>query len=85
MKKSLSKTQAKSKIEEFFEQIRSKTPKEIKMIQKLAKKYNIPLREKKKTFCKKCLSPYINPKIRVNKKIKRVICKECGGIVRWKL
>jgi len=85
MKKFLSKSEAKEKVEEFFRKIKSKNPAEVKKIQRLAKKYNIQLKEKRKTFCKKCLTPYVNPKTRINKKTKIVVCGKCGSIARWKL
>ena len=86
MKKKLSKTQAKNVIEEFFLNIKSKTPKEIKKIKRLAMAYNIPLKEKRKIFCKKCLFPYSGKeKIRIKDKIKSIACKNCGDVSRWKV
>ena len=46
--KKISKTQAKEIIENFFKNIKNKTPKEIKKIKKLAMRKNIPLKEKRK-------------------------------------
>jgi len=97
--KTFSKTEAKKQIQEFFKNIKNKTPrlsqvrssssesqaKEIKKIKKLAMKYNLPLKEKRKLFCKKCFTPYINPKIRIKNKKKIITCKECGYISRWKI
>ncbi|MBR9701493.1 hypothetical protein GOV13_01070 [Candidatus Pacearchaeota archaeon] len=83
--KKLSKSEARKQIEEFFNNIKDKTPKEIKKIKRLAMKYNIPLKEKRKMFCKKCLVPYGNSKIRVKKGVKIVACRECDYIGRWKL
>ena len=82
--KKLSKTEAKKIIEEFFEDIKSKTPKEIKKIKTLAMKYNIKLGEKRKKFCGKCFSPRLKV-IGVRDKIKKVICEDCKNISRYKL
>jgi RNase P subunit RPR2 len=85
MKKKISKIEAIKEIEEFFSEIKDKTPKEIKKIKRLAMRYKIPLKEKRKQFCKKCLSPYINPKVRIKKGIKTVECKNCSYISRYKI
>lgn len=85
MKKKISKSQAKEQIEKFFKEIKNKTPKEIKKIKKLAMSYNIPLKEKRKLFCKECFSPYINPIIRIKKNKKIIQCENCKNISRWKL
>jgi RNase P subunit RPR2 len=85
MKKTLSKTEARKKNEEFFSGIKEKFPKEIKKIKILAMKYNIPLKEKRKLFCKKCFFPYKNPKIRIKNKIKSVRCENCGYVAKWKV
>ena len=83
--KKIPKTEAKKQIQEFFLNIKSKTAKEVKKIKRLAMKHNIPLKELRKTFCKKCFSPYKNPKIRIKNKIKLITCNECGYTTRWKL
>jgi len=85
MKKTLSKSEAKKQVEEFFLDIKNKTPKEIKKMKRFAMAYNIPLKEKRKLFCKKCLGPYKTPKIRIRRGIKSVECENCGGVGRWKL
>jgi len=84
MKKS-SKAETKKQIDLFFQEIKNKTPKQVKKIKKLAASHNFPLREKRKLFCKKCFSPYKTPKIRIKNKMKKVTCQECGYISRWKL
>ena len=81
----LSKTEAKKQIQEFFSNIKDKTPTEIKKIKKLAMRYNISLGKLRKKFCKKCFSPYRNPKIRIKNKIKSVTCENCDYISRWKI
>jgi RNase P subunit RPR2 len=85
MKDKLSKSQAKKVIEEFFKDIKNKTPKDIKKIKRLAMSKNIPLKEKRKLFCKKCLTPYKSPKTRIKNKIKSVECANCEYVSRWKL
>ncbi len=83
--KKLSKTEAKKQIKEFFLNIKDKTPKEVKKIKKLAMGFNLPLKEKRRTFCKKCLGPYKSKKIRIKNKIKSVACENCGYVNRWKV
>jgi len=83
--KKLSKSEAAKQVEEFFSNIKDKTPKEVKKIKRLAANSNIRLREKRKLFCKKCLEPYKNPKVRINKGIKSVECGNCGYVARWKI
>lgn len=85
MPKKISKKEAKKQIEEFFLNIKDKTPKEVKKIKKFAMNFNLPLKEKRKTFCKKCLSPYKVKKIRIRNKIKSIVCKDCGYVNRWRI
>ncbi len=81
----ISKSEAEKQIEEFFENISEKTPKEIKKIKRLAMNKKIPLKEKRKLFCKHCLNPYNNSKIRIKNKIKSVECQKCRKMSGWKL
>ena len=81
----LSKTEAKKEIEEFFADIKHKSPKEIKKIKRLAMRYNIQIRDLRKKFCKKCLVLYKNSKIRIKDNIKSVTCENCGYISRWRI
>jgi len=83
--KKLSKIEAKKKIEDFFSNIKNKTSKDVKKIKKFAMRHNIPLKELRKKFCKKCFTPYINPKIRIKNKIKTIICENCGYENRWRV
>lgn len=85
VKREFSKTQAKEIIEEFFKNINKKSPKEIRKIKMLSMKYKIPLKEKRKLFCKKCFTPHVNSKIRIKNKFKIIECKNCGVIARRKL
>lgn len=80
-----SKTEMKKMTEEFFESIIEKNAEDVKKIKKLAMKSNIPLGEKRKLFCKKCLEPYKDPKIRIKNSTKIVTCQKCGNMSRWKL
>ncbi len=80
----LSRIEAKKEIEEFFENIESKTKKEIQKIKKLAMRYNIPLGKLRKKFCKKCYSPNLKVKS-IKNKIKTVECRDCKNIMRWKI
>jgi len=85
MKKIISKAEAKKQIEEFFENVTSKTPKEVKKIKKLAMNYKIPLKDKRKLFCKRCLCPYKNASIRIKKGLIKINCGECGYTSKWKI
>ena len=80
-----SKTKAEKQIKEFFQDIKNKSPKEIKKTKKLAMRYNIKLGKLKKSFCKKCLNLYKNPKTRIKKEIKTIKCDNCRYISRWKI
>jgi RNase P subunit RPR2 len=85
MKNKFSKSETIGQIKEFFSNIKNKTPKEIKKIKRLAMRQNIPLKEKRKSFCKKCYSVYRKPKIRIKNNMKTVSCENCGYISRWRL
>jgi RNase P subunit RPR2 len=82
--KKLSKTEAREKVAEFFEDIKNKSAKDVKKIKKLAMSHNIPLREKRKLFCRKCYSRDLRIK-RIKNKIKTSECRNCGNIMRWKI
>ena len=85
MSKKIPKIQAKEKINQFFSNINSKTPKDVKKIKKIAMSHNLKLKEKKKLFCKKCLTPYTNSKIRIKKNVKTLVCGNCNYVSRWKI
>jgi RNase P subunit RPR2 len=76
MKTKLSKQEAKEKIEVFFKQP-SFTQKELKKIRRLAMKFKIPLREKRRKFCKSCLRQ-LKGKTRVSSTHKTVTCSHCN-------
>jgi RNase P subunit RPR2 len=82
--KKLSKTEARKKVEEFFEKIKDRSPEEIKKIKKLAMSYNIKLKEKRKLFCKECFSSELKT-IGIKNKTKKVRCGRCGKEFRWKV
>ncbi len=84
MKKS-SKKEAEEEIKNFFQDIKNKTPDEIKKVTKKAMSQNIKLKELRKTFCGKCFSPYKNPNIRIKRGKKSVRCENCDNISRWKI
>ena len=75
MRTSLNKTQAKEKIDSFFQKP-SFTPEEMRKIKRLAMKFKIPLKQYKKQFCKKCLSQ-LKGNIRITKSHKTIICDNC--------
>ena len=84
--KKIPKKEAEKQIEDFFLDIKNKTPEEIKKMKRLAMSYNIKLGEKKKLFCKKCFTPYSGKEeIRINKGIKSIKCGNCGYINRWRI
>jgi RNase P subunit RPR2 len=85
MKDKFSKTEVEKQINEFFENIENKSANEVKKIKKLAMSKNIPLKELKKKFCKKCFSQLGNSKVRIRNKMKVVRCEKCGQISRWKI
>ena len=85
MKKSLSKTEARKNIEDFFLEIKSKTPKQIKKVKRLAMAHNLPLKYRRRSFCKKCFGAYKSPKIRIKNKKKIITCEKCGYVGRWNL
>ncbi|PIN93680.1 hypothetical protein COU54_02220 [Candidatus Pacearchaeota archaeon CG10_big_fil_rev_8_21_14_0_10_31_24] len=75
MKKTISKTEAKSKIDNFFQKDKF-TSEEVKKIKRLAMSHRIKLSEKRKFFCQKCLSQ-LNGKIRITKTHKTIECANC--------
>ena len=85
MVKKISQSKAKKQIQEFFSDIKDKTPKDVKKIKRLAMKKNIHLKELRKKFCKKCFISYKNPKIRIKNKIKTTTCENCGYIMKYKI
>ncbi len=75
MKKELSKTEAKSRIEQFFSKS-DFSPEQMKKIKRLAMKFNIKLGEKRRAFCKKCLNP-LSGKLAISKSHKTIECSKC--------
>lgn len=83
MKTNLSKTEAKEKIEKFFEK-ENFTSEEMRKIKRLAMKFNIKLKHYKKKYCKKCLNQ-LKGKTRISKEHKTIECEECGFKNKFKL
>jgi len=84
--KKISKIESEKEINDFFKDIKKKNPKEIKKIKKLAMSHNIPLKERKKLFCKHCLTPLSGKeKVRIKNKIKSITCNYCNKINRRKI
>ncbi|MAH03560.1 hypothetical protein CMI39_02115 [Candidatus Pacearchaeota archaeon] len=85
--KKLIKSEARKQVQEFFSNIKNKSPKQLKKIKRLAMNNNIPLKESRKLFCKKCYIVFNqnNSKIRIKKGKKIVACLNCNYISRWKL
>ena len=84
-KKDISKVEAKKKIEEFFLDIKQKSPDNFRKIKRLAMRHRISLKEYKLLFCKKCLTPYSFPKIRIKNKTKMIECANCRNITRRRI
>lgn len=86
MRSDISKTELQKEINEFFSNIKNKTPIEIRKIKKLAMNKKISLKNYRKLFCKYCLIPFSgDEKIRVKNKVKSIECKHCKKISRWKM
>ena len=83
MHSQLSKSEAEQKIKEFFEKSEF-TPEELKKIKRLAMKFKIKLKEKRKKFCKKCFSQ-LRGKIRISKTHKTIECEKCGFKNKFKV
>ncbi len=83
--KKIPKKEAKKQIEFFFKNLKDKSAKDVKKIKKLAMSHNISLKSKRKLFCKKCLIPFNEPKIRIKKGMKTIKCENCGFVNRWKI
>ncbi len=76
MKTTLSKTQAREKIEKFFQKL-DFTPEQLKKIKRLAMKFNIKLGNYRRLFCKKCMNPLAG-KLSITKTHKIITCKHCN-------
>ena len=83
MKYQLSKQEAQEKISNFFER-ESFKKEEMKKIKRLAMKFKIKLKDKRKKFCKKCLSQ-LKGKTRISKTHKTIICQFCGYKNKFKV
>jgi predicted Zn finger-like uncharacterized protein len=85
MKQKLSRQEIQKKISKTFSQTPSQ--KQIKKIKQLAMSKNIKLGPLKKKFCKKCFTFFTpnNSQIRIKKPIKKIKCKNCNHVSRYKL
>ncbi len=83
MKVKINKEEAKEKINSFFQR-ENFTAEEMRKIKRLAMKFRIPLKEKRKLFCKKCLNK-LKGKTRISKAHKITICSFCGYKNRFKM
>jgi RNase P subunit RPR2 len=84
--KKFSKSKTEKRVKDFFGDMKKKSPTEVRKIKKLAMNQNIPLKEKRKLFCKFCLTPYSGKeKVRIKDKIKSIECPNCKKISRWKI
>ncbi len=84
--KKISRSEAKERIEKFFDYIKNKNSDEIKKVKNFAANQKLPLGKHKESFCKKCFMPFqSNEKIRIKRGFKTIECKNCGEIKRIKL
>lgn len=85
MAKGINKKEVEAISNDFFSKIKSKRSEEVKKIKRLVMGNNVKLEDRRKLFCKKCLSPYKTPKIRIKDKVKTITCENCGYVSRWKI
>lgn len=85
MKDKLSKKDIEEQIRKIFS--KNSKPEEIKKLKRLVMSKNIKLGKLKRKFCKKCYSLFNsgNSEIRIKNGFKRVKCKKCGNICRWRM
>jgi len=83
VKKTISKSETKKKIELFFQRDNFEAE-EVKKIKKLAMKLNIKLGKYRNLFCRKCLS-MLRGSLRVNKTHKIIACSSCGEVNKHKI
>ena len=83
MKREITKKEAENKIKDFFSSS-DFSPIGLKKIIKLANKYGIRLKEKRRLFCKSCLSP-LRGKVRISKTHKTVLCSSCRKTNKFRI
>ncbi|MGV8142494.1 MAG: hypothetical protein ACP5NS_02545 [Candidatus Pacearchaeota archaeon] len=81
--KKLSRKEAQSIVEEFFDNSQRIEPAKVKKMKSFAMTHRIRLGEYRKRFCKKCYVDLSLGRVRLNKKHKQVTCGVCGAINRW--
>jgi len=88
MKKEL-KPISKKDVLEFIQKSLDENPskEKLKNLKVLAMSKNIKIGGLKKRYCKKCYSLFTikNSEIRIKKPYKKIKCKNCGYIARYKL
>ena len=78
----MNKEKVRKNIKDFFKT--KHKPSEVKKIKKFAMHNQIKLKDLRKKFCKKCCSMNLKT-ISVKKGFKRVICKDCGFVNKYKI
>ncbi|MBS3074602.1 hypothetical protein J4447_04075 [Candidatus Pacearchaeota archaeon] len=74
----------KNEVDKFFENLKDKTPEQIRKIKKKAMSINFKLGKLKRRFCQKCYRIYnFNDKIRIKNNLKVIVCSNCGTKRRW--
>ncbi len=82
--KSFSKKQAEEFIINSFNN--NPTSEILKKLKNLAMSKNIKIGALRRRFCKRCYSLFpIDSEIRIKKGIKKIRCKRCGYIARYKI
>lgn len=88
MKREL-KSFSKKEVEEEIKKILSENPskEKLKKLKRLAMSKNIKIGGMRKQFCKKCYSLFDlkNSEIRIKLPFKKIRCKNCGYLTRYKL
>ena len=87
MKTKLSKKQIEQELKQTFNSNNPPTQNQIKKAKRLAMSKNLPLKQYKKKFCKKCLTFFTpnNSEIRIKKPLKTIKCKNCNHVSRYGL
>ena len=79
---------SKKEIEELIKKTidNNPTPEMLKKLKRLAMSKNVKIGALQKSFCKKCYSLFpVNSEIRIKRELKRVTCKKCGYVTRYRL
>lgn len=82
------KSFSKKEAEEFIKKSLNDNPapEKLKKLKHLAMSKNMKIGVLRKRFCKKCYSLFpINSEIRIKKRLKKIRCKNCGYITKYRL